>query len=378
MEIGFNAQLLSYKHWYRSAGISRYIDRTLGALEPHARGDRFVAFVGPDVASDAKSLAWLQTLRTRLPTHRPLVRIAWEQLLLPLAIRQSRVKLLHSPAYVAPLAVGARSVVTFHDLSYFILPGAFNRSNRSYLKYFSLLSARRADRLNAVSESTRRDLGRFLGVSADRVDVVYNGVDDRFRKEEHEAVERFRQSHGLPARFVLYLGTLEPRKNVPGLIRAYARARKMGVTEPLVLAGGRGWGDLGLEQLIDELGIASMVRREGFASMEDQPLWYNAATLFAYPSLYEGFGLPVLEAMACGTPVVASNRSSLPEVLGDTGMLCDPDDDDALGQAIYMLLHDDDLRTDLSERGRIRAKSFTWDAAATATMETYRKTLGLT
>ena len=376
MRIAFNAQLLSYRHWYRSAGISRYIDRTLAHLAPLLDGERCTVFVGPDVAADVSSLAALRVIQTGLPTHRPIVRILWEQFALPIALRRWRADLLHAPAYVAPLSSPCPSVVTFHDLSFYLLPSAFNRQNRMYLQTFSRWAARRARRFIAVSESTRRDLVRLLGVSPDDVDVIYNGVDEQFHPEpDVRRVERFRQEKGLPERFVFSLGTLEPRKNLTGLLRAYAEARRQGVTEPLVVAGGRGWGDEPILRLVDELGVRPFVRLAGFVSTDEQPLWYNAATLFAYPSRYEGFGLPVAEAMACGTPVVASNRSSLPEVVGDAGILADPDDSSALASALAKVLHDDALRHELSARGLDRSRRFTWDAAARATLQTYRTAL---
>jgi glycosyltransferase involved in cell wall biosynthesis len=374
VQIGFNAQLLSYRHWYRSAGISRYIDRTLAGLPSHLRNDSCVAFVGPDVSFDSPSLAAMRVERSPLPMHRPMVRILWEQLVLPIACRRWRIDVLHAPAYVAPLLRTGRSVVTFHDLSFFRLPEAFNRPNRTYLQEFSRLSARRADRFIAVSESTRRDLIQLLAVGPDKVDVVHNGVEERFQPIGDAAtVEEFRRARGLPDRFVLYLGTLEPRKNVVTLIRAYAQARKRGITETLVLAGGRGWGSSPEAHLIERLGLEAHVRSVGFVPMEDQVLWYNAATLFAYPSLYEGFGFPALEAMACGTPVVAGNCSSLPEVVGDAGLLVNPRDADDLAEAIVRVLRDDQLRFDLACRGRERARRFSWEAAARGTVGSYRR-----
>lgn len=374
MRIGFNAQLLSYRHGYRSAGISRYIDRTLSHLPACLGDDSCLAFVGPDVPFDSPVLAGIQVERSPLPTHRPLVRILWEQLVLPVACRRSRIDVLHAPAYVVPLLETSRSVVTFHDLSFFRLPGAFNRSNRSYLQQFSRLSARRADRFIAVSESTRQDLIKLLAVRPDQVDVVYNGVDQRFQPVVDSAVvDEFRRTQGLPDRFILYLGTLEPRKNVTTLVRAYATARERGITEPLILAGGKGWGGSPEAELIERLGLEAHVGSVGFVSMEDQVLWYNAATLFAYPSLYEGFGFPVLEAMACGTPVVAGNRSSLPEVVGDAGLLVNPSDPDDLAEAMVKVLRDDQVRLDLARRGRERAHRFSWEAAARATVETYQR-----
>ena len=374
MRVGFNAQLLSYKPWYRSAGISRYIDRTLAALQSHLDGSNTVAFIGPDTPSDTPALCWLRQVRAALPTERPIARICWEQTVLPIAARRFDLDLLHAPAYVAPLTAGIRSVVTFHDLSYFLFPESFNRTNRLYLQTFSRLTARRAERLIAVSEATRKDLVQILGVDPSRVQVVPNGVDERFAPiRDPERLARFRAERGLPDRFILSLCTLEPRKNLAMLIRAYAEARRQGVTEALVLGGGVGWGDLPLRQLIEELDLKGNVLLPGFIPSEEQALWYNAATLFAYPSRYEGFGLPVAEAMACGTAVVTSNRSALPEVVGNAGVTVDPDEPGDLADVLRRLLHDDAWRTDLGQRGWERARQFSWERAARQTAETYQQ-----
>ncbi|HLZ07477.1 MAG TPA: glycosyltransferase family 1 protein [Chloroflexota bacterium] len=377
MKVGFNAQLLSYHHSYRSAGISRYIDRILGHLGPHLRGTGSIAFVGPDVPDEVDSLAWLDLRHTRLPTQRPIVRVYWEQILFSLEIRRYSVDLIHCPAYAAPLLESSRSVVTFHDLSFLLMPSAFSWSNRQYLTQISRLAAGRAARFIAVSETTRRDMIGLLGIRPEQIDVVYNGVDRGFQPVTDEAVVAdFRRKMGLPDQFILYLGTLEPRKNIPVLIRAYAVARQRGVQVPLVVAGGSGWGDLRLRELIAELGLEKAVRLIGYVPLEDQVMWYNSATLFAYPSLYEGFGLPVIEAMACGTPVVTSNRSSLPEVVGDAGIQVDPRDPTALADALVSLLRDEDARADLSSRGLVRARTFTWERSAQETYDTFRRTVG--
>ncbi|MGH2459239.1 MAG: glycosyltransferase family 4 protein [Chloroflexota bacterium] len=378
MRIAFNAQLLSFDQGYRSAGISRYTEHMLASLAPLLGGDSCYAFVGPGVPMDAPALGGLRVIRTGLPTERPIVRILWEQMVLPLALRRLNVDLVHAPAYVAPLAFPGASVVTFHDLSFYLMPDAFNRSNRVYLQNFSRWTARRARRSIAVSESTRQDMVRLLGVSPSTIDVVYNGIDECFRPEpDPRRIERFRQAKGLPERFILFLGTIEPRKNVPALVRAYARARQRGVSAPLVIAGGQGWGGESIAQIVEELGLAGTVRLTGFIPSDERPLWYNAATLFAYPSRYEGFGLPVAEAMACGTAVVASNRSSLPEVVGDAGALVDPDDVAALADALVTVAGDSALRRELAARGLERSQRFTWDAAARATLRSYRTALAV-
>ncbi|HEY8884980.1 MAG TPA: glycosyltransferase family 1 protein [Chloroflexota bacterium] len=377
MRVAFNAHLLSYRHWYRSAGISRYIDRTMTHLAPYLRDDGCQAFVGPDAPAESSALNWLPLVRTPLPTHRPLARIIWEQVIAPVALRQTRAELLHCPAYVAPFGCPCPSVVTFHDLSFFVTPEAFNRTNRLYLQTFSRLTARRATRFIAVSEATRQDMVRLLGIAPERIVVAHNAADGEFAPiGDPNRLAEFRRAQGVPERFILYLGTLEPRKNVPALIRAYALARQRGVSEPLILAGGRGWGESSLAALVQELGLTNSVRHVGFVGMTDRVLWYNAATLFAYPSRYEGFGMPPLEAMACGTAVVSSNRSSLPEAVGDAGWLVDPDDPAALAEALVHLLSDDELRRDYAARGLARAGRFSWDASARVTIAAFQSALG--
>ena len=378
MRVAFNAQLLSLGLGYRSAGISQYIDRTLAHLGRIISDEQLAVCVGADVPIDAPSLAGMQVIRTRLPTGRPIVRILWEQLVLPTILARWRADLLHAPAYVAPLASPCPAVVTYHDLSFYLMPEAFNRQNRWYLQTFSRYTARRARQFIAVSDWTRQDLIRRLGVSPACITVVHNGVDSCFRPEsDAQKVERFRREKGLPERFILYLGTLEPRKNLPALLRGYAEARRRGVVEPLILAGGRGWGVEPILQALDDLNLRSTVRLEGFVRSDERALWYNAATLFAYPSRYEGFGLPVAEAMACGTPVVSSNRSSLPEVVGDAGVQVDPDDSSAMADALTTLLRDDDRLWDLSRRGLDRSRRFTWDAAARATLRVYQTAMAV-
>ena len=377
MRVAFNAQLLSYREGFRAAGISRYIDRTLAYLEPHLRGTGSAAFVGPDVHPTVEALAWLAVYRTRFPTQRPIARIIWEQVVLPIEVRRLRADLIHCPGYAYPLVDGRKSVVTFHDLSYFVLPEAFERPNRLYLTAFSRLSAARASRFIAVSEATRRDMVKYLGIGQERIDVIYNGVDRRFQPSDYpDRVRSFRESKGLPEEFILFLGTMEPRKNLPHLLRAYALARRRGLTAPLVIAGGVGWGDLRLQALIDVLDLRGSVRLAGFVGMDEQVMWYNAATLFAYPSLYEGFGLPVLEAMACGTPVVTSNQSSLPEVVGSAGVTVAPDDTQSLAEALFSLMRNEAERAALSARGIAQARTFTWERSAREHYASFQLALG--
>jgi glycosyltransferase involved in cell wall biosynthesis len=188
-------------------------------------------------------------------------------------------------------------------------------------------------------------------------------------------VDAFRREKGLPERIVLFLGTLEPRKNLVTLIEAFARTEAVQRGTCLIIAGGKGWYYREIFQRVEDLDLSSVVRFTGFVHDAELPLWYNAATVFAYPSLYEGFGMPLLEAMACGTPVIGSDTSCMPEVVGNAGLLVAPRDVAGLAASLDRLLGDPALRADLSNRGRERASAYTWEATAAATVGSYRRAL---
>jgi glycosyltransferase involved in cell wall biosynthesis len=370
IHIGMSAHLLSLAESYRSAGINWYIYNLLHHL--------------PEVASDLEYTVFTSERRyttapgthlqlSRLPTGHPAVRILWEQALQPWALRRARVDLLHSPAFVGPLFSACPLVVTVHDLSFLFFPRNFQSLNRSYLRLFTRLSVRRARRILAVSESTKRDLVECFGLSPAKVDVVYNGVDSAFRPLPADQVAAFRRKAGLPDRFMLFVGTLEPRKNVVRLIEAYAELPKE--RPPLVLIGGKGWLYDQIFARVEALNLSSQVHFAGYVLAEDLPLWYNAADLFVYPSLYEGVGLPPLEAMACGTAVITSTVSSLPEVVGKAGLMIDPTDTKALATAMEQVLTARDVREQMQAEGLAQAQAFSWKKTAQGTVDGYRRAL---
>jgi glycosyltransferase involved in cell wall biosynthesis len=202
--------------------------------------------------------------------------------------------------------------------------------------------------------------------------VTYNGVDPRFAPPDPVVLDAFRRRAGLPEQFILFIGTLEPRKNVPTLLEAYARIASE-TNVPLILGGGKGWLYDEIFAKAEQLNLGDRIRFAGFIDDADLPLWYAAATVFTLPSLYEGFGIPLIEAMACGTPVVASTSSSLPEIVGDAGLLVSPTDPDALGAAILRILREPDLRAELREQGFVRARRFSWYETAQRTLDVYRR-----
>lgn len=366
--IGLNAHLLSGRPNYRGAGIHQYVRNLLAHLPSVEPGLRFTAMVGPDAPSPPMAI-----LRSRLPTARPIVRIFWEQLIQPWVARRAGFDLFHSMAFVIPLAYRGPQVVTVYDLSFELAPERFSAARRSYLSTFTALSCRRAQRVLAISENTRADVIRLYGVPLERVDVAYPGIGPQFRPYPQGAVQEFRSRSALPEKFVLYLGTIEPRKNLELLIRAFAHLQLPEVK--LVLAGGRGWMYKEILRLVEYLQLNGSVIFPGYVAARDLPLWYNAASVFAYPSVYEGFGIPPAEAMACGTPVVVADTSSIPEVVGQGALRVPADSVEALAEALHQALVDSTVIQCLRERGPIQASRFTWMATARATAACYRRAL---
>jgi glycosyltransferase involved in cell wall biosynthesis len=375
IHIGLNAHLLSLRRSYRGAGISWYIINLLKNLRLVSPDFLwYSAFLSDRAFCESSLLLHF----SRWPTHRPVVRILWEQFMQPMALRRAKVDLLHALAFVAPLAAPCPFVVTVYDLSFLRYPETFRPFNRWYLSRFTAHSVRRAKAVITISESTRQDVINFFEVSPERVHTIYCGADKKFRPLPASAIESFKAARQLPDTFILYLGTLEPRKNVDGLIRAYAYWRERNPNAPpLIVAGGKGWYYKTIFELVESLNLTQSIRFPGYVSPEELPLWYNAASLFVYPSHFEGFGLPVLEAMACGTPVITSTVSSLPEVAGGDGTarLVSPTDREALAQAMAELMADADLRVSMLERGLARAAEFRWEKTARETVAIYQKVL---
>ncbi len=375
MHIALNAQLLNTSQSYRSAGVSNYclyLLEQLGALVPTAGDLALTAFVNtPEL-----HLPNIHLQQTRLPIHQPLLRIVWEQTLFPLALRQQSFGLVHGLVNVLPLPSRLPSIVTVHDLSFLRMPDKFRRAKRWYLTQLCRASVDKADHVIAVSQQTADDLCYFWGVNASKISVIYNGVGAEFTPAPAADVATFRQSHGLPARFLLYLGTLEPRKNLLLLIRAYARWRDQSNAEQrdvkLVIAGAKGWFYEQIFALVTQLQLEDAILFPGFVPAAELPNWYRAAEAFVYPSLFEGFGLPVLEAMACGVPVLCSDAGSLVEVVADNALIFPASDEDALVARLHELFADATLRHDLRAAGLARAQQFSWQQTARATLERYQ------
>jgi glycosyltransferase involved in cell wall biosynthesis len=302
----------------------------------------------------------------------------WEQVGIVRAGAREHVDLLHSPYWSNPLWAPWPTVVTVHDVIQFVLPEyAWRKISRVY---FGIVSrgARRADAIITVSECSKRDIVKLLGLPPQRIHVIGNAVDATLHPvRDAWLLASVRERYGIGARFVLYFGGFDLRKNVPRLIEAYGRLPAVLRKEYQLVISGR-YQHLGHplypdpRETVQRLGLEGQVIFTGQIREQDKAPLFSAATVFAFPSLYEGFGIPVLEAMACGTPVVTSNLSALPEVAGDAGLLVDPYNTDAISAGIHTLLEEQPLREELARRGLERAGLFTWQQVADQTLKVYR------
>lgn len=380
MKIAINAQLLSDQESYRGAGVSNYSRELLHALNELVRvgatDDRVTAYV--HVPQPA--LHGVDQVVTRLPLERPAARILWEQAALPVYLRQQGAEVVHGLVNVLPLAAPCPGVVTVHDLSFVRTPEKLPPLKRAYHTALCRASVARAAQIIAVSHQTAADLERFWGVPAARIRVIHNGVAPRFKPQPPASSAAWRRRNKLPARYLLYLGTLEPRKNLERLLRGYARwieeDADAAADVALVLAGAKGWYYDEIYGTVAALGLAERVVFPGFVPAADLPAWYAGAAAFVYPSLFEGFGLPVLEAMACGVPVICSRVPSLLEVAGDAAVTVTPNDEAGFVDALRLVLGQPRLHAELSARGQAQAARFTWRRCAEQTVAVYHALRG--
>jgi glycosyltransferase involved in cell wall biosynthesis len=353
-------------------GIGTYIRNLLRQL---ARIDRDTEFVMLARPADCEALGRLGENFRAVPETAPNYSVA-EQFRIPLAVRREGITLFHAPHYVLPPLVPCRSIVTIHDCIHLMFPQYLpNRLAFTYARVSIALASHRATRVLTVSESSKRDILRFVDVSPDKIDVIYNAYDERFGIEPREEdVIRVRERYQLHDEFVLYAGNVKPHKNLERLIEAFDLVRKRGLEHlKLVLIGDEISKYAALRRAVHKHQLHKYVRFLGYLPEETLAVMYRLAGVFVFPSLYEGFGLPPLEAMASGTPVVTSNVSSLPEVAGNAAVLVDPYDPSAIADGIERVLCDEELRRDLRAKGLARARQFSWESSVTRVREIYEE-----
>jgi glycosyltransferase involved in cell wall biosynthesis len=281
------------------------------------------------------------------------------------------IDLFHGTDHLLPRLKRVRSVFTVYDLTYRVTD-THTTLNRQFLTLMMPRFLRAADVVIAISEATRRDVARYYPGNEHKTHVIWGGVSSKFRPASAEEIAHARKTLDLPARFILAVGTIEPRKNLVRLLEAYRGLLDRGLEVGLVIAGRKGWRYEEFFERLQALRLTEQVSLLGPVPDTKLPALYAAADVFAFPSLYEGFGLPVLEAMACGTPVVASSTSAIPEVAGDAGLLVSPTDVQRLAEAIERVLNGADLRGEMRARGIAQAKRFTWERTARQTLDLYR------
>jgi glycosyltransferase involved in cell wall biosynthesis len=355
-------------------GVGRYLDGLLGALGRRDDLDLAVVCQRTDTERYARQLPMARVVGAPAAvSHRP-ARLAWEQTGLPLLAQQVGAKVLHSPFYTCPLRASCRITVTVHDATFFTEPEHYDKTRRTFFRSAIKTSLRRAERVIVPSKATRDELIRLLEADPTRIDVAYHGVDSAaFHLPTAEEKARVRARLGLgESTYIAFLGAKEPRKNVPNLIRGWALAVADRPAPPaLVIAGGQGHDDE-IDQAVSTLPPHLRLLRPGYLRFADLPGFLGGALMAAYPSYGEGFGLPVLEAMACGAPVLTTPRLSLPEVGGDAVAYTGPGSDE-IARDLGALLDDEPRRARLGKAGLARAKEFTWDSSADVHMSAWAR-----
>ncbi len=367
MHIALDARLVYYR---RYSGIGQYIvhlAERLPALKPdwqftliHSRKDRSM----PQLPSVRLFSAWT-------PSHH-----RFEQIVFPIELRRLKIDLLHSPDFIPPFRGDFQRIITVHDLNFLYYPQFLTADSRRYYNDQIERAVSIADHILADSHATKSDLIKLLNVPAEKISVVWLAPNSIFKPIDPAALNEPRSRLRLPDRFILFTGTFEPRKNIAGLLKAYrAFLDKSHASIHLILAGSRGWLFDETHALIDQLHLTDRVRLIEAPSESDLVALYHLATVFVLPSYYEGFGLTVLEAMACGAPCIISNRGSLPEVADGAALIVDPDDEPQLTDALERVLSDPQLRSDLKQKSFDRVKEFSWQRCARETLAIYRRVL---
>lgn len=370
MRIGIDARLV----YYSQAGISQYTLRLIQGLAessgtPSNRENEFFILQSRKDKRIIVDQPNFKRVPLWTPSHHRL-----EQFTLRFEISGLNLDVLHSPDFIPPFRRNCKSIITIHDLAFLLYPHFLTQESARYYGQIDE-AVKQTDHIIAVSESTKRDTIRLLGAPEHKVTVIYESANPIYRPvHDRELLAQTKSKYHIAGDFILFVSTIEPRKNLSTLLRAYRQLLdSYGAEAKLVVVGRRGWLSEDVFTLVDELKLTDDVLFLGRVPIEDLLYLYNAAQLLVQPSFYEGFGLPPLEAMACGTPVVISNVSSLPEVVGDAGLLVDPENASEITVAISRILNDEALRAELTAKGLKRAQCFSWEKTARQTLELYQR-----
>lgn len=375
---------------YKKIGINaRYLQRPITGIERYALEliknlarlddvNKYVLFFNShEPLNNVVKKHNFETYVTAVPTKFRLLRIFWEQFWLALELKSNDVNIFHGPSFLSPLKKTCKYVVMIHDLSFFKYPESFTLENKLYFKFFLERSIKSADAIIANSEATKKDIIHYFKVDPLKIHVTYLAVDEKYRPLNNPAkAEEVKKKYGLPEKFILFTGVLSPRKNLERTLLAFCLLkRKRKYPHKFVVVGKKGWLYDPIFEKIKFLNLENDVIFTDYVPEEDLPYFYNLADVFVLASLYEGFGLPIIEAMACGCPVVTSNRSSMPEIAGDAALLVDALKVDDIVAAFEKIIDDPELRATLVKRGFEQVKKFSWKTTAEKTLEVYKSLL---
>lgn len=368
MKIGIDARTLSVR-----GGPRTYVDNLIRTLPILDEKNEYIVFY-----NKKEFLTKYENVKgVIVKPDNIYFQLIWDQVLLPISLKKEKVDLVHNTKSSTSIINPCYSVVTIHD----IIPIVYKQTEKftNYL-YWNLqipLAAKHANQIITVSESAKKDIVNYYKIREDKISVIYNGVSEKFRIiESKKELDQIKSLYSLPDKYILYVGTLQPRKNLPLLIKSYGKlVADKKITHKLLIVGREGWKYSAIFSLIKELHLEKDIIITGYIQDDDLPYIFNLANLFVYPSIYEGFGLPPLEAMACGIPVITSNTSSLPEVVGNAGIMINPYDVDCLAKVMFEALTNEGLRRDMIKKGLERSKLFSWEKTARETLKVYEETM---
>lgn len=356
---------------YFDFGIGTYIRHLVQAFYELRTSHSFVLFVSPEDKLQIQAPDGMSKVESRYGKYSVGEFVNYGTL-----IRRQQIDLFHEPHYTLPAGLKGRSVVTIHDLIHLKFPQYFNALQRTYAAFMMRYAVENAGAVIAVSKRTKEDILERFRVPDDRVHVIYNGVSNRFRKNERsDSLEHFKKSYALSEPFILYVGGLKPHKNIPVLLNAFKILRASHKEVNLVFAGEQFFEDVGLSNQAHELGVSNAIKDLGKLEGDDLVSLYNLADVVVLPSLYEGFGFSALETMACGTPVIVSDRGSLPEIVGDGAIIFEAEKPESFAEALKRVLDDTHLQSQLIERGLKQASKFSWKETASKTLQLYESLL---
>ena len=341
-------------------GFGFYVSNLVKALQKKSSADLELVPIKPDYTKDFSTPQ----------------RFIWDQFTYPRKARGQEVDLIHQPCFSAPLLHKGPVVVTIHDIISILFPQTIKFASRIFYSKWMPLSYRKALQIITISNSTKNDIVKVLGIDKDKITVIPLAVDEKFNDTVGATeVARVKAKYKLPKRYILHIGTLEPRKNLSFLIEAFSEVIRDRAFDDLrlVITGKKGWYFEGLFEKVRKLNLEEKVIFTGYFDEEDKPALYKGAIVFAFPSLYEGFGLPPLEAMASGVPVISSNTSSMPEVIGDAGILISPEDHDAWVENIKKVVSSQELQDEMKIKNKKQLEKFSWDITAEKTLAVYKK-----